>query len=484
MNKVAGVRSYNRATVPNGRVRRALLIVFGVAALAVTTGMGKGQAEQAPKAAWGGSTEVRIAPVSSDARGRARADRPAKEARSRQTKAAAERVSVATARPVNAVLGYAIDGDAARTVLSFDLGSPTEVHARSLADPPRVIVDLPETEFHLPPGAGQPGQGQGLVQAFRYGLIAAGQSRIVVETAGPVSIDRTELVLAEAHGAFRLEIELSPTTVEQLAAAELAEAALNLRPALLEAKSEPEPLPVPRVPVPERPVIVVDAGHGGIDPGASGAQIIEKDLVLSVAQHIEKALGATRRYDVVMTRTSDVYVALDERVAIAQRRNADLFLSVHADSIPGQEAARHVRGATVYTLAEHASDDLTRRVAAKENASDLLAGLPATTVADNMVRGILLDLMWRETLGYAAEFRESLLTHLKSSALLSRDPRRSGPFRVLRNPGSPAVLVELGYISNPEDERIMMKSEWQAKVAAGVVRAVDEHFRRRLSGRR
>ncbi|MGE0766303.1 MAG: N-acetylmuramoyl-L-alanine amidase [Hyphomicrobiaceae bacterium] len=381
-------------------------------------------------------------------------------------------------RPVNTVFGYALEGGEAATVLSFDFGGPIEVHARSLANPPRVIVDLPEVEFRLPPGAGQ--QGQGLVRVFRFGLIEAGKSRIVIETTSPVMVDRAELVLPDASGAFRLEIALSPTTAEQLAAAELAEAALNLRPTM----AEPEPKPAPRAAVPGRPVVVVDAGHGGIDPGASGSQIAEKDLVLAVAQHIEKALRAAGRYDVVMTRTKDVYVALDERVAIARHSNADLFISVHADSIPGQEAAKHVRGATVYTLAEHASDDLTRRVADKENSADLLAGLSVSTVADDMVRGILLDLMWRETLGYAVEFRETLLKQLRTSALLSRDPRRSGPFRVLRNPGSPAVLVELGYISNAEDERIMMRSDWQSKVAAGVVRAVDEHFRRRLAARR
>ena len=435
-------------------------------------------AEQGVGLAWGGSTEVRIAPSKSDAPMPSRANLTARQERRRQSKPAPAKASAIAVRPVNAVIDYAIEGDAAHTVIHFDLGSPTEVHARSLANPPRVIIDLPETEFHLPPEAGQ--QGTGLVRVFRFGLIEAGKSRIVIETSGPVTIDRAEVVLPEASRAFRLEIELSPTTAAQLAAAELAEAALNLTPTL----SVPDPRPSPRAAVPERPVIVVDAGHGGIDPGASGSRIAEKDLVLSVAQHIEKALKANRGYDVVMTRRSDVYVALDERVAIANRSNADLFVSVHADSIPGLEAAKHVRGATVYTLAEHASDDLTRRVAAKENAADLLAGLPANTVADTMVRGILLDLMWRETLSYAAEFRESLLKQLKSSVLLSRDPRRSGPFRVLRNPSAPAVLVELGYISNAEDERIMMKPDWQSKVAAGVVRAIDEHFRRRLAARR
>jgi len=384
--------------------------------------------------------------------------------------------------PINAVIGYALEGDETRTLISFDLASPTDVTARSVANPPRVIVDFPETEFRLPPAAGQ--SGHALIRVFRYGLIEAGKSRVVLDTAGPARVERVELVLAEAGGAFRLEIELVPTTAQQLAAAELAEAVLNLKPAMTDVEPRQVAAPEPRQGSTQRPLVVVDPGHGGIDPGASGALIAEKDLVLSVALHIERALKAAQSYDVVLTRSTDVFVSLDERVAIAQRRGADLVVSVHADSIPGTEAARQVRGATVYTLAEHASDDLTRRVADKENSADLLAGLPNSTTADESVRGILMDLMWRETMGFASTFREALLAELRGSVLLSRDPRRSGPFRVLRNPGSPAVLVELGYISNPEDERIMMKPDWQSKLAAAVVRAINQHFKRRqLSGR-
>lgn len=377
----------------------------------------------------------------------------------------------------NAVVGYSLAGDRARSTIHFALGGPTEAHARSLSDPPRVIVDLPETEFRLPPGAGQ--QGHGLVSAFRFGLIEAGKSRIVLDTVGPVRVARTEVVLDEAGGAFRLEIELAPTTVRELAAIELAEAALSFRPAM------PEPQATERRGLPARPVIVVDAGHGGIDPGAAGARIAEKDLVLSVARHIERALNASGRYEVAMTRTRDVFVSLDERVAISRRHNADLFVSVHADSLPVREAARAaVRGATVYTLAEQASDDLARRAADKENAVDLLAGLPVSMAADDQVRDILVDLMRRETLNYASEFRQLLVGELSAGVLMARDPKRSGPFKVLRQPASPSVLVELGYISNVEDERVMLQPDWQAKVAAAVGRAVDEHFRqRKLAGR-
>ncbi len=438
-----------------------------------TLAEGRPDAGQAP-GGWGEATEVRSA--ERETRKPTATNAGAGAARSGTRKVVKSKAGRGTTEPMNVALGYAIGGDAARTVFSLELGSPTDYGTRSLANPPRVILDLPETEFRLADGAGR--AGKGLITAFRFGLIEAGKSRVVIDTAGPVRVERAELSLGEAGEAFRLEIELVSTTAGELAAAELAEAALNLKPTF------PEPKPVPRTDPPERPVIVVDAGHGGIDSGASGSKIAEKDLVLAVALRIERTLRETRGYDVIMTRTKDVFVSLDERVDVARRHAADLFVSVHADSLARREAARTVRGATVYTLADQASDELTRQVADKENAVDLLAGLPMSRVADDQVRDILIDLMRRETLSFASQFRESLLSELRGGVLLSRDPRRSGPFKVLKQPSSPAVLVELGYISNAEDERIMMKPEWQARVASSVVRAVREHFRQRLAARR
>lgn len=433
---------------------------------------------------WGASTEVRPA-VPPPAKKQPGIDRPrSPEAGKDGGAGKAEQLRKAASgaangpkpgRPArqmpNAVLGYAISGDRTRTTIRFDLGGPTAVHARSLAKPARVIIDLPESEFRLPPASGR--SGQGLITGFRFGLIEAGKSRIVLDTGEPARVARAEIVLGEAGGAFRLEIELVPTTERELAAIELAEAALTFKPAVPEQQAPSRPG------LPERPVIIVDAGHGGIDTGASGSRVAEKDLVLAVAQQVERALRSTARYEVVMTRTRDVFVSLGERVAISRRHNADLFISIHADSMPDREGAKAVRGATVYTLAEQASDDLTRRVAESENAVDLLAGFSVSLAGDDQVRDILLDLMRRETHTFSSDFRQLLVGALGSSVLLSRDPNRSGPFKVLRQPGSPAVLVELGYISNAEDERIMQQPAWQAKVAAAVVRAVNEHFRQR-----
>jgi N-acetylmuramoyl-L-alanine amidase len=375
------------------------------------------------------------------------------------------------------VTGVALAGDHGRTRIAFDLARPVAASARSLARPFRVIVDLAEAEFRLPAGSGQ--AGGGLIAGYRFGLIEAGKSRIVLDTTGPARAERVDVVPVAGAGHWRLEIDLVPDTEAALAARELAEAAA-VRPAPAEAPITP----LGGAPGARKPVIVVDPGHGGIDPGAEGATRLEKQIVLDVAREVQRALLATRRYEVVMTRTSDVFVALDERLRISRRHQADLFLSLHADSLASREHARSVRGATVYTLSEEASDEVARRVAEKENAVDLLAGHSVIGVGDDDVRAILIDLMRRESAIFSAEFRQALIKELRPRIAVAREPSRSGPFKVLRQPGSPAVLIELGYMSNAEDERLMGSREWQAGVSRAITAAVDDHFRRRLAGGR
>ncbi|MEZ5854581.1 MAG: N-acetylmuramoyl-L-alanine amidase [Hyphomicrobiaceae bacterium] len=413
------------------------------------------QAGRSPAAAasgWGAATVVH----------------PRKRAITPPQPSAATTPPAALADATPAATGVVATGDTTATKITFDLTASVLATARSVANPPRVIVDLPEIAFRLPPLAGK--SAQGLITGYRFGLIAPGKSRIVIDTTSPVEVAKSEVIGPIAPGVWRLVVELVPTTASALAARELSEAVAILKPSIVTT-------PVPPRTGNTRPVIVVDAGHGGIDSGATGAKFQEKDVVLGVARQLRRRLIATRRYEVVMTRASDVFISLDERVAISRRTQADLFVSIHADSLPPSEHAASVRGATVYTLSDRASDAFAARMAEKENAVDLLAGLPASSTSDDHVRAILVDLMRRETATFSSAFRKVLIDRLRPNIKLAAEPFRSGPFRVLKQAGSPSVLIELGYMSNPTDERLMVAAGWQQKVADAIVKAIDQYFR-------
>jgi N-acetylmuramoyl-L-alanine amidase len=208
--------------------------------------------------------------------------------------------------------------------------------------------------------------------------------------------------------------------------------------------------------------------------------LLEKNVVLAVGKELRRALLASGRYDVRMTRTTDVFVALDQRLKASLNTGADLFISLHADSLAESGAAQTIRGATVYTLSERASDEQARLMAEKENASDLVAGLDASEgEAAGEVRNILIDLMKRETANFSADFSNVLVGKLRRTIVLSRGPQRSAAFKVLKQTNSPSVLVELGYLSHREDEKLLSSSAWQKQTAASIAAAIDAYFAKR-----
>lgn len=366
-----------------------------------------------------------------------------------------------------------VDGQTTTFLVALSSGVRAEIF--TLADPYRVVVDLPDVAFELPDESGQ--KGSGLISGFRYGLLAEGKARVVIDTTGPVVIKRADMHQGTAREML-FTIELAPTSAKSFAAG-----TGKTKPTATATASPPDIGPAAPPPRHDRakPLILIDAGHGGIDPGAaSGTGLKEKTIVLAVAQAVRDRLAKGGRYDVRMTRTSDVFISLDQRLKMSRDLAADLFVSLHADAIAQKGLAKTVRGATVYTLSERASDEEARRMAEKENNSDAVAGLQtAKFEEEGEVRNILIDLLKRETSNFSADFSNGLVKQLGTAISLSGTPQRSAAFKVLRQADTPSVLIELGYMSHPEDEKLLNSAAWQRRVAASIGSAIDSYFSKR-----
>ncbi|WP_321503869.1 N-acetylmuramoyl-L-alanine amidase [Breoghania sp.] len=384
-----------------------------------------------------------------------------------RTETDASAPNAAQETPVTAS-GARVAGDAQRTRFIIDLSRSLSFSTSALASPDRVIIDMPEVSFQLPPEAGK--NGRGLVKAWRYGLIAPGKSRIVLDLSAPARLDKSFVLPAIDEQPARLVLDFVKTTREAF----LSE---YERPRSLETaapKGDRKDVgPDSRT----RPIIVLDPGHGGIDTGATGVDgIHEKVVVLEFAKLLKKKLEEKGAYEVLMTRDDDRFIPLAKRVEFARHGAADLFISIHADSAP----QHHVRGATVYTLSERASDVIAAALATRENSSDILAGADLEDEPDD-VADILIDLARRETKSFSILFAKTLVSEFESAVKLIKNPWRSAGFRVLKAYDVPSVLVELGYLSNKHDESLLMSGEWRERAADALVASVDRFFQPRMA---
>jgi N-acetylmuramoyl-L-alanine amidase len=364
-----------------------------------------------------------------------------------------------------------LGGDAKQTRFVVDLNRKVDIVAFTLADPYRVVIDLPQVAFKLPAHAGE--HGRGLVKAFRYGLIMQGGSRIVLDTKGPVRVEKAFVLAAVDGQPARLVLDLAPTDRESF----LHNIEVSARPRHIATRQSDVSKHADNDP---RPLIVIDPGHGGIDSGTKGLDgQNEKDVVLAFGLKLRAALEKSGKYRVAMTRSDDTFIPLTERVQFARRRNASLFISIHADSVPRSEG--QAEGASVYTLSEHASDAEAASLAEKENKSDIIAGVDLSS-EPNDVANILIDLAQRETKTFSVQFARTLVSDIKPAAPLHLRPVKSAGFIVLKAPDVPSVLVELGYMSTRRDLKNLVSPAWRARTAAAIAQAVDDFFARRLVG--
>lgn len=363
--------------------------------------------------------------------------------------------------------------DKTRIVIDLNAGVKHKVYR--LADPYRIVVDLPEIDW------ARTKKGRllkdGIIRGLRYGRFRPGESRIVFDLSGPAKVDKAFMIAPRNNKGYRLVIDLK----RQSRAAFLASLKLRTpqrKPPSKKTKMRDKgraalvsPTPQSRPKKGEKFSIVIDPGHGGIDPGAIGVNgTYEKNITLAFARQLQRVLQSTGRYTVHLTRRDDRFISLKGRVTIARKFNANLFISVHADSI----ADRKFRGGGIYTLSEKASDKEAAELAAKENRADVIAGVDLTT-HDDQVASILIDLTQRETMNFSVRFAEKLIPAMKPYVHLRNKPHRFAGFRVLKAPDVPSVLIELGYLSNRQDEKMLTSVKSRGNIAKSMVRAIDSY---------
>lgn len=359
------------------------------------------------------------------------------------------------------VHSYKMAGDETRIRLVMQFDREPDANWFLLRGPHRLVIDIPEARFSIEADAAR---ARGLVSHVRFGKIGEERGRLILATKGPFAVEAFD-ILENSYGGYRLVADLVAASERdfELALADQVTVTGSTR-------STPKGDRVVKTgqPSSQRFTIVIDPGHGGIDSGAKGVSgTQEKDITLTFAKELKAKLEDTGIYRVRMTRDDDTFLRLDERVRIARQHGANLLISVHADTI----RYKSVRGATVYTVSDQASDAEAAALAARENLSDELAGM-AIEDENHEVSDILMDLTRRETQAFSVRFARTLVGSLSEKVELIKNPHRYAGFRVLKAPDVPSVLLELGYLSNASDEKQLLDTEWRAKAIESVTSAV------------
>jgi N-acetylmuramoyl-L-alanine amidase len=360
-----------------------------------------------------------------------------------------------------------------RTRLVIELSDPVNLRAFALANPDRVVIDMPEVSWRL--GAPPRPSGFGAIKSYRYGQFRAGNSRMVIDLNQPVSVSDSLVIPPSAGFGYRVVIDLFPTTRPKFDANAGWPADLRKRETdaeRLAAMIAAQQTPTAPARAAGKKIIVLDPGHGGIDSGTVGVNgLMEKDLALAEGLILARVLRG-RGYTVFMTRENDTFVPLRQRVAIARTHKADLFIALHADAHPDPSTT----GLSIYTLSDGRSDREGAALAKRENQSDVIAGVDLSG-GNNPVAPILIDLVQRDTVNKSTRFATQAIARLSQvTDILARRPHRSASLAVLTAPDVPSVLMELGYLSNASDARQMNTLKWRNEVAEAIADAIDGQF--------
>jgi N-acetylmuramoyl-L-alanine amidase len=357
-----------------------------------------------------------------------------------------------------------IAGDDARTRIVLDFDQKPDFEVRYIASPDRIVIDLPATAFGFSADALAP---TGLFSDIRFGSMDDRSARLVLTAARPARLVTAEAVQNEDGKGFRLVLDAELVPQQDFVALVAAQA---WTPAASPPPIDPAQTPVD--PAASEFVIAIDAGHGGIDTGATGAasKTAEKDITLAFAKVLYEKLGKQAGIRAVMTRDTDRFLSLSERVVIARQKGAQLLISLHADTLRQSD----IRGATVYTISDKASDHMAAQLAERENFSDTLGGvaMPAETAE---VNDILLDLTRRETQAFSISLAQAVVGSFEGQISLINNPHRHAGFRVLQAPDMPSILLELGFLSNKDDEKLLLDPAWRDKVADLLVEAIHRY---------
>lgn len=378
-----------------------------------------------------------------------------------------------------------------KTRMVLDLSHGADFRAFVLADPYRLVVDLPAFNWRVGTIEKPPGN---YIREVRSGILQPGISRLVVDIGDPIALENAFLLPAgngqgdrlvvdfnkvapqTAHAALtRMYGHLNTAPVQTFPIGSPAAPAHNTNININTPLPQPAPVPPTKAPTPSgyKPVIVIDAGHGGQDPGAIGnKKIYEKNVTLAAAKELKKQLEESGRYRVYLTRDKDVFIKLGDRVKIARKYGADLFVSLHADSIDNH----NVRGASIYTLSNTASDKQTEKLAARENKVDLIGGVDLSH-EDKDVANILIDLAMRDTMNQSKFFANTVVGKMSASQIKTLErPHRYAGFAVLKAADIPSVLIEMGFMSNNKEAQALSSPAYRAQIAKAMKSGIDAYF--------